>query len=74
MGLLLNIVTRSKCLQQAECRESVCTMIYVVRGALEFLLGLSAGEALGIISIRPEGWKKKESVREIHETIKKTVR
>ena len=70
----LTIVGRTKCLMQAKCRESVHIMIYVVRGAQESLLGLAAGEALGKIFIRPEARKKEESVREIHETIKRTVK
>ena len=73
-GSKLTIVGRSKCLLQAECGESVCTMIYVVKGPYESATGFSAGEALGIILIRPEGQKKEESVREIHKTIKRTVK
>ena len=44
-GSKLTIVGRSKCLLQAECGESKHTMIYVVRGAQEFLLRLNAKEA-----------------------------
>ena len=45
-------------------------MIYIVREVQECLLELAPEEPVGIIVIRPEGWKKEESVRGIHETVK----
>ena len=38
------------------------------------LLGVGVGEALEIILIKPEGRHRQESVRERHETVKKTVK
>ena len=59
---------------QAEFGESFYTMLYVVRGAQESLLGLIAREALGISLIRPDRQEKEKSVREIDETVKGTVK
>ena len=53
---------------------SVCTIVYVVRIDQESLLGPKAGEALGIILIKLEGRKIEKSVREIQNTIKRTVK
>ena len=49
-------------------------MVYIVQGVKESLLGLAGGEALGIILIMTKGCWKQESVGEIHETVKKTVK
>ena len=46
---------RSKCRLTARAGNTVETVVYVVRGAKESLLGLKDGEELGIIKIQPEG-------------------
>ena len=51
----LEVMGRSKCTMIAEAGAKVDTIVYVVKGAKESLLGLKDGEALGIIKIRPEG-------------------
>ena len=58
---------------RAECGEDFLTMVYMVRGAKESLLGLAAGEDLGMISIRPEWQQKWEIVGKLQETMKKTT-
>ena len=40
---------------QSKCEEDICNIMYVVHGDKEYLLGLDAREALGIILIKPEG-------------------
>ena len=42
MGSKLEIVGRTKCSIQAKCGERIRTVIYIVRGAEELLLGLKA--------------------------------
>ena len=49
-------------------------IIHIVRGAQESLLEHIEGEALGIILIKLEGRKIEKSVREIQNTIKRTVK
>ena len=51
----LEVMGRSKCTMIAEAGAQVDTIVYVVKGAKESLLGLKDGEALGIIKIQPEG-------------------
>ena len=51
----LTVLGRSKCMLTAKAGAKVETIVYVVRGAKESLLGLRDGEALGIIRIQPEG-------------------
>ena len=51
----LEVLGRSKCTMTAGAGAKVDTIVYVVRGAKESLLGLKDGEALGIINIQPEG-------------------
>ena len=51
----LEVLGRSKCTMTARAGAKVDTIVYVVRGAKESLLGLKDGEALGIINIQPEG-------------------
>ena len=54
-GLKLNILGRTKCGMQNECREDVLAMVYIVQGAVESLLCLVALEISGKILIRLEG-------------------
>ena len=76
--LTLPILGRTKCRIKAKCGEEVFTIIYVVKGETESLLGLKDAEALGIIQIKPEGsWTKGEeaaSVRQLHEMQKAKVK
>ena len=51
----LTVLGRSKCRLTARAGNTVETVVYVVRGAKESLLGLKDGEELGIIKIQPEG-------------------
>ena len=51
----LEVMGRSKCILMAGAGAEVTTIIYVVKGAKESLLGLRDGEGLGIIKIQPEG-------------------
>ena len=46
---------RTKCQMVAKCGRQITTMVYVVKGKSQSLLGLRDGKALGIISIDPEG-------------------
>ena len=64
----LPIIGRSKCRIMAQCGQVVNTMVYVVAGETESLLGLKDGEALGIIQIKPEGQEKNEedTVRQLY--------
>ena len=57
----LTVLGRSRCTLKAGAGATVDTMVYVVKGAKESLLGLKDGEALGIIKIKPEG----ETVRKL---------
>ena len=51
----LTVLGRSKCRLTARAGNTVETVVYVVRGAKESLLGLKDGEDLGIIKIQLEG-------------------
>ena len=46
---------QSKCILKAGAGAEVTTIVYVVKGAKDSLLGLRDGEALGIIKIQLEG-------------------
>ena len=65
----LEIMGRTRCELQARGGASVTTIMYVVKGAKESLLGLQDGEALGIIKIEPDG----ESVRRLEQVTKQPV-
>ena len=62
----LPILGRTKCTLQAKGGACTTTIVYVVKGAKESLLGLRDGEALGIIKIQPEG----ETVRQLDTVIR----
>ena len=47
----LEIMGRTRCELQARGGAKITTIVYVVKGAKESLLGLQDGEALGIIRI-----------------------
>ena len=51
----------AKCRITANVGAKVTTIVYVVKGESQSLLGLVDGKALGIISIDPQG--KEETVR-----------
>ena len=51
----LPMIGRTKAVLKAKGGASVDTIVYVVRGSNQSLLGLKDGQALGIISIMPEG-------------------
>ena len=53
-------------------RAHIQTIIYVVAGETESLLGLSDGEALGIININPDG-NNNETVRMMEAEVKTDV-
>ena len=65
-NMSLPILGRTKCRMTAENGQEVFTIVYVVRGETESLLGLKDGEALGIINIDPKG-KKPEVIRQLDE-------
>ena len=45
---------RTKCLLIADCGRQITTVVYVVAGETQSLLGLGDAQALGIIQITPE--------------------
>ena len=51
----LELLGRSRCQIKAGVRAEVTTIVYVVRGVKESLLGLRDRKALGFIKIQPEG-------------------
>ena len=51
----LPMMGRSVCRMEARGGAKVTTMVYVVKGESQSLLGLKDGKALGIIDIKPEG-------------------
>ena len=69
-NLKLPILGRSKCLLKAACGRRISTVIYVVKGESQSLLGLRDGKALGIISINPDGQFKQEKVNRVTKTKK----
>jgi hypothetical protein len=58
----LPIMGWSKCTMRAESGKSVNTLIYVVKGECQSLLGLKDGKELGIVRICPQGFAKEEGV------------
>ena len=65
----LEILGRTRCELQARGGAKITTIVCVVKGAKESLLGLQDGEALGIISIEPDV----ESVRRQEQVTKQPV-
>ena len=55
---------------EAEAGAKLKTMVYVIRGVSECLLGKTDGVKLGIVEFRPEGT---ETVRKLSETYKKAI-
>ena len=53
----LPILGRTKCIMQAAAGAQVATIVYVVKGETQSLLGLWDSEKLGIIKVNPEGEK-----------------
>ena len=53
--LKLPMLGRTRCQMVARCGRQITTIVYVVKGESQSLLGLRDGKALGIISIDPEG-------------------
>ena len=51
----LPILGRTKCTKRASAGAQITTIVYVVKGETESLLGLSDGKRLGIIKIDPDG-------------------
>ena len=69
----LPIMGRSKCTMTAEGGKSVATLIYVVKGECQSLLGLKDGKDLGIVRIRPQGFTKEEEVAQLSGVKKETL-
>ena len=65
----LPILGRTKCRMMAECGQEVQTLVYVVAGETESLLGLKDALALGIVKINLEGQKMVEvdGVRQLYD-------
>ena len=61
----LPILGRSKCILTAEGGRKVATLIYVVKGECQSLLGLKDGKDLGIVRICPQGFNKEEGVAQL---------
>ena len=59
----LPMLGRTKAILKARSGATLRTMVYVVQGQKQSLLGLKDGQALGIIEINPEG--KSEVVRQL---------
>ena len=53
--LKLPMLGRTRCQMVARCGRQITTIVYVVKGESQSLLGLRDGKALGITSIDPEG-------------------
>ena len=64
-NLKLPIMGRSKCSLKAACDRRISTVIYVVKGESQSLLGLEDGKALGVISINPDGQNMQEQVNRV---------
>ena len=67
--LNLAILGRTKCTLHAKGGACITTIVYVVKGTKESLLGLRDGKALGIIKIQPEG----ETVRQFETVIRRKI-
>ena len=67
----LECIGRSKALLVAEAGASIETIVYVIRGVSECLLGKTDAVKLGIITFRPEG--AAQEVRKLSETMKKNI-
>jgi hypothetical protein len=65
----LPILGHTKCRMMAECGQEVQTLVYVVAGETESLLGLKDALAFGIVKINLEGQKMVEAdgVRQLYD-------
>ena len=65
----LPILGRTKCRLKATCGQEVRTLVYVVAGETESLLGLKDAQALGIVKINLEGqlMAETEGVRQLYD-------
>ena len=68
----LPVLGKAKVVLKCRAGAKVNTMVYVMRGQSESLLGKLDGQKLGIISIVPEGVA--EEVRKITSVVKQEVR
>ena len=67
----LECIGRSKATLEATAGAKVTTIVYIIRGVSENLLGKSDAVKLGIVEFRPDG--AAEKVRMLSETLKKTI-
>ena len=67
----LKCIGRSKAFLEAKAGAKLKTMVYVIRGISECLLGKDDAIKLGIVEFHPEG--ATEVVRKLSETLKKAV-
>ena len=65
---------RARCILKAQAGATITTMVYVVRGAKESLLGLKDGEALGIIKIQPDGHRQLEHAEAADTNIRRLIK
>ena len=65
----LPILGRTKCRLKAICGQEVRTLVYVVAGETESLLGLKDAQALGIVTINLEGQQitETEDLRQLYD-------
>ena len=61
----LHMLGRTKAILRAAGGATVGTIVYIVGGSGQSLLGLKDGENLGIIKINPEGKVDQEGVRQL---------
>ena len=70
----LPILGRSKCILQAQAGYSIQSMVYVVRGEEQCLLGKEDAKKLGIIDLNMQGRPKTEdTVNRVQKVIKEAV-
>ena len=65
--LTLPIMGRSKCKLQAQDRANIRTMVCLVQGKEQILLGRHDGMRLGIISVNPAGGKVPQQTARLEE-------
>jgi hypothetical protein len=63
----LPILGRTRCRLVARCGQEFTTIVYVVEGETQSLLGLRDSKALGILSIQPEGRHVKKAEPAVEE-------
>ena len=71
-NISLPILGRTKCRLKSKAGKEVLTIVYIVAGETESLLGLKDGENLGIIRIKPEGDEAagSQAVRQLYDVPK----